>query len=168
MYRNRNNIHDNKLHPFGHTKPTVPTRIHCPHTPQHIYYGFSTEPGANGEQIYMRHARAAQQKHDFAIKGKTHGADEGNRTPVCSLGSCRSTIELHPHSAWAAYSAPPPCVQCLTGRAGNYSASTSGPTRSEIWPSSRRLMPSGGRERALPRAMRRGRTACVSRAWRPP
>ncbi len=24
------------------------------------------------------------------------GAGEGNRTPVCSLGSCRSTIELHP------------------------------------------------------------------------
>ena len=23
-------------------------------------------------------------------------ADEGNRTLVCSLGSCRSTIELHP------------------------------------------------------------------------
>jgi hypothetical protein len=23
-------------------------------------------------------------------------AGEGNRTPVCSLGSCRSTIELHP------------------------------------------------------------------------
>lgn len=27
-----------------------------------------------------------------------NGADEGNRTPVCSLGSCRSTIELHPRS----------------------------------------------------------------------
>ncbi len=25
------------------------------------------------------------------------GAGEGNRTLVCSLGSCRSTIELHPH-----------------------------------------------------------------------
>ena len=25
-----------------------------------------------------------------------HGAGEGNRTLVCSLGSCRSTIELHP------------------------------------------------------------------------
>jgi hypothetical protein len=24
------------------------------------------------------------------------GAGEGNRTLVCSLGSCRSTIELHP------------------------------------------------------------------------
>src|SRR5213595_157964 len=25
-------------------------------------------------------------------------AGEGNRTPVCSLGSCRSAIELHPRS----------------------------------------------------------------------
>ena len=25
-----------------------------------------------------------------------YGAGEGNRTLVCSLGSCRSTIELHP------------------------------------------------------------------------
>jgi hypothetical protein len=25
------------------------------------------------------------------------GAGEGNRTLVCSLGSCRSTIELRPH-----------------------------------------------------------------------
>src|SRR5438105_6648382 len=29
------------------------------------------------------------------LRGKTAG--EGNRTPVCSLGSCRSAIELHPH-----------------------------------------------------------------------
>jgi hypothetical protein len=28
-------------------------------------------------------------------------AGEGNRTPVCSLGSCRSTIELHPHLRFA-------------------------------------------------------------------
>ena len=27
---------------------------------------------------------------------KVNGAGEGNRTLVCSLGSCRSTIELHP------------------------------------------------------------------------
>src|SRR6476646_8175613 len=27
------------------------------------------------------------------------GAGEGNRTLVCSLGSCRSTIELRPHAA---------------------------------------------------------------------
>ena len=26
------------------------------------------------------------------------GAGEGNRTLVCSLGSCRSTIELHPRA----------------------------------------------------------------------
>lgn len=29
-------------------------------------------------------------------KLRGHGAGDGNRTHVCSLGSCRSTIELHP------------------------------------------------------------------------
>ena len=29
------------------------------------------------------------------------GAGEGNRTLVCSLGSCRSTIELRPRGAFA-------------------------------------------------------------------
>ena len=29
------------------------------------------------------------------------GAGDGNRTHVCSLGSCRSTIELHPHAGRA-------------------------------------------------------------------
>src|SRR5437762_2844758 len=40
---------------------------------------------------------------DFGIRKGFSGpvfigkrAGEGNRTPVCSLGSCRSTIELHP------------------------------------------------------------------------
>jgi hypothetical protein len=28
--------------------------------------------------------------------GKSYGAGEGNRTLVCSLGSCRSAIELRP------------------------------------------------------------------------
>ena len=34
----------------------------------------------------------------IALKSDPKGrqAGEGNRTPVCSLGSCRSTIELHP------------------------------------------------------------------------
>ena len=31
------------------------------------------------------------------VHGRLVGAGEGNRTLVCSLGSCRSTIELHPH-----------------------------------------------------------------------
>ena len=31
-------------------------------------------------------------------KGKRRGAGEGNRTPVVSLGSCCSTIELHPRA----------------------------------------------------------------------
>src|SRR5262245_36645249 len=33
-----------------------------------------------------------------AAGAKQFGAGEGNRTLVCSLGSCRSTIELRPHS----------------------------------------------------------------------
>src|ERR1019366_6622188 len=32
-------------------------------------------------------------------EGAKAGAGEGNRTLVCSLGSCRSTIELRPHSS---------------------------------------------------------------------
>src|SRR5215469_13760706 len=36
---------------------------------------------------------------DFSNDRKTFGAGEGNRTLVCSLGSCRSTIELRPRSA---------------------------------------------------------------------
>ena len=44
-------------------------------------------------------ARAA-----FAAKkdeaSKKVGAGEGNRTLVCSLGSCRSTIELRPRGPW--------------------------------------------------------------------
>jgi methylphosphotriester-DNA--protein-cysteine methyltransferase len=31
-------------------------------------------------------------------EGEKRKAGEGNRTPVCSLGSCRSTIELHPRA----------------------------------------------------------------------
>jgi hypothetical protein len=31
------------------------------------------------------------------LSRKGFGAGEGNRTLVCSLGSCRSTIELRPH-----------------------------------------------------------------------
>ena len=30
------------------------------------------------------------------LLNQVFGAGEGNRTLVCSLGSCRSTIELHP------------------------------------------------------------------------
>jgi hypothetical protein len=36
---------------------------------------------------------APQQRGNFPVK---IGAGDGNRTHVCSLGSCRSTIELHP------------------------------------------------------------------------
>ena len=32
-------------------------------------------------------------------RGTSHGADDGSRTRLYSLGSCRSTDELHPHIA---------------------------------------------------------------------
>ncbi len=38
----------------------------------------------------------------LVTRGKRAG--EGNRTPVCSLGSCRSTIELHPRGELRVYS----------------------------------------------------------------
>ena len=38
--------------------------------------------------------------------GLSLGAGEGNRTLVCSLGSCRSTIELRPQSPFSAFLAP--------------------------------------------------------------
>ena len=41
----------------------------------------------------VEEATSAAEEDDF-------GAGEGNRTLVCSLGSCRSTIELRPRSPW--------------------------------------------------------------------
>ena len=38
--------------------------------------------------------RTRQDSREIILRGQRAG--EGNRTPVCSLGSCRSTIELHP------------------------------------------------------------------------
>jgi hypothetical protein len=50
------------------------------------------------------------------------GAGEGNRTLVCSLGSCRSTIELRPQKAfWS-------LRHCL-GTESRYSAILTGPQR---------------------------------------
>ena len=45
------------------------------------------------------HAKGGSEvrKPDHREISARHGAGEGNRTLVCSLGSCRSTIELHPH-----------------------------------------------------------------------
>ena len=37
-------------------------------------------------------------RHRNSIKVRGDGAGEGNRTPVFSLGSCCSTIELHPRN----------------------------------------------------------------------
>ena len=36
-----------------------------------------------------------------AVAGVSNRAGEENRTLVCSLGSCRSTIELHPQNRFA-------------------------------------------------------------------
>src|SRR5258706_5915136 len=43
-----------------------------------------------------RRAGPAVQQVACSFAHKKTGAGDGNRTHVCSLGSCRSTIELHP------------------------------------------------------------------------
>ncbi len=60
----------------------------------------------NQKTFILWASRAGQPPHQvaevfcfFFSKKKAflwRGAGEGNRTLVCSLGSCRSTIELHP------------------------------------------------------------------------
>src|SRR6185312_16336904 len=49
--------------------------------------------GLDGEQSLSK--LIAKLAHQNLIG---HGAGEGNRTLVCSLGSCRSTIELRPRA----------------------------------------------------------------------
>ncbi len=44
-------------------------------------------------------AVAQSKNRGFVVLLVKSGAGEGNRTLVCSLGSCRSTIELRPHAA---------------------------------------------------------------------
>jgi hypothetical protein len=53
--------------------------------------------------------------------GRIVGAGEGNRTLVCSLGSCRSTIELHPRRG--SYRKPGLSAQSARAR----------PVRAEAW-----------------------------------
>ena len=53
------------------------------------------------EQITGRQFCVESQRdlETFGRRVFRRGAGEGNRTLVCSLGSCRSTIELHPRAA---------------------------------------------------------------------
>src|SRR6266478_9579034 len=44
------------------------------------------------------HGFAALSHAVLIPRGKSDGAGEGNRTLVCSLGSCRSAIELRPRN----------------------------------------------------------------------
>src|ERR1700750_1139385 len=46
-----------------------------------------------------------------------NGAGEGNRTLVCSLGSCRSTIELHPRRGSATDAVAPADARIANGDA---------------------------------------------------
>ena len=48
--------------------------------------------------VALRQARAVLGAAQYGLDHRTRevGAGEGNRTLVCSLGSCRSAIELHP------------------------------------------------------------------------
>ena len=89
------------------------TRVNCcdrclPHVGPLPRFGGSTSrmPGAAGPAIWPRrllaklgvlanlHLRASGFSGFFS---GGYGAGEGNRTLVFSLGSCGSTIELHPH-----------------------------------------------------------------------
>ena len=51
-------------------------------------------------------------------------AGEGNRTPVCSLGSCRSTIELHPRRDFRFSIADSRFASSEQSLPGNYVAGT--------------------------------------------
>ena len=82
-----------------------------------------------------------------------NGAGRGNRTLVCSLEGCRSTIELHPHYWWKGWDSNPrnrsrfksfqdfrirplchlSLIRCSASLGGNYSASS-------IWTSEQQLV----------------------------
>lgn len=61
-------------------------------------------PGQHPQTARQRHAtppvkeKTAKRLQDCVSAVFQHGADEGNRTPVASLGSWSSTIEPHPHN----------------------------------------------------------------------
>src|ERR1043166_2073853 len=60
---------------------------------------FLRSPSCSGTCVKRRLTSGVWHKrlYNFATARKRMaGAGEGNRTPVCSLGSCRSAIELHP------------------------------------------------------------------------
>src|SRR6478672_1218373 len=65
-------------------------------------YNDHCEQWPNDKPDDFSHCRFAFRAIGDPRSNKTHGpaqlygAGEGNRTLVCSLGSCRSTIELHP------------------------------------------------------------------------
>src|SRR5580704_3066765 len=58
-----------------------PNESRCRFKPLRLAFPFAYEKGKTSNA-------------EYPIKRQSAG--EGNRTPVCSLGSCRSTIELHP------------------------------------------------------------------------
>jgi hypothetical protein len=71
------------------------------------------------------------------LKSSSIGAGEGNRTLVCSLGSCRSAIELRPHSVVlivSQRSAPKP--------PGIFRLSFRSPARTETFPTSASVLQS--------------------------
>jgi hypothetical protein len=49
-----------------------------------------------------------------------NGAGDGNRTHVCSLEGCRSTIELHPHLTAAVERIIPPSLRMSIRRISKY------------------------------------------------
>src|SRR5258708_40363664 len=58
----------------------------------------------------LAHSRSQKSRIWLVRRSRKFGAGEGNRTLVCSLGSCRSAIELRPQTielVWYSKSATP-------------------------------------------------------------
>jgi hypothetical protein len=66
--------------------------------PYQVYPGFFFEVSLSTDRSKIRYVPIAFFAHEIVEDRlwERIGAGEGNRTLVCSLGSYRSTIELHP------------------------------------------------------------------------
>ena len=89
--------------------------------PRHSYYRPRSGFRPRASETFASKCRKSDKGAKFFM---SYGAGEGNRTLVCSLGSCRSTIELRPRSSHPdlAETAPirqAPWPACSPGRALN-------------------------------------------------
>lgn len=65
MYRDRNNIYGNKLHPFGHVPPTMPKRIHC----THVLRIFITVAAKKPEQMATKYTCGTPEQRSRSMNG---------------------------------------------------------------------------------------------------